>query len=155
MGQGFTVGASTPKILLNILLDPTWHGAIPWSPIIIVAAVGFLWGYRVYGVQSLGAMLAVGTMLLTAATWTFPTGAGGLGLRFLIDVSPFIAIGVASFLVQARRGGPGSARVATLLVIICVAWSASAMLGYWDARFSITGAPAGELLEVVTTPRLP
>lgn len=155
VGQGFTIGTSTPKILLNILLDPTWHGAIPWSPIIIVAAVGFIWGYRVFGVQALGAMLAIGTMLLTAATWTFPTGAGGLGLRFLIDVSPFIAIGVASFLVQARRRGPKHARVATLLVIICIAWSASAMLGYWDARFAITGAPAGELLEVVTTPRLP
>ena len=153
--QGFTIGTSTPKILLKILFDPTWHGAVPWSPIIVIAVVGFVWGYRVFRIQTIGSVLAIATMLLISATWTFPTGAGGLGLRFLIDVSPFVAIGVASFLVQARTAGSRSAWIAAIVVLVCMAWSASATLGYWDARFPITGAPPKQLIEVISTPRLP
>ena len=155
VGQGFSIGSSTPKILGEILFNPTWHGAVPWSPIFLLAAVGFFCGYRVFGIETVGAIAAIATMLMTAATWSFPTGAGGLGLRFLIDVAPFIAIGIASLLGRARRTSQATTWIATAAVVLCVAWSVSAMLGYWDARFPITGAQTGELLRVVLQPQLP
>ena len=153
--QGFTLSSQTPVIIARILADPTWHGAIMWSPILIVAAFGFAVGYRRFGYQAIGSIAAIATMILTAATWTFPSGGGGLGLRFLVDVSPFIAVGVAAATSLARAAGPRSVYILIAAISICTLWSLSAMLGYWDGRFPITGAPIADLVRVVMSPHLP
>jgi hypothetical protein len=155
VGQGFTLSTQTPVIIARILADPTWHGAIMWSPILIVAVLGFAVGYRRFGYQAIGSIAAIATMILTAATWTFPSGGGGLGLRFLVDVSPFIAVGVAAAISLARTAGPRSVYVLIAAISICTLWSLSAMLGYWDSRLPITGAPIADLVRVVMSPHLP
>ncbi len=155
VGSGFIVSSETPVIFGRLLFDPTWHGTVIWSPILLISVLGLIFGWRAFGYAAIGAGLTIATMLVTSSTWSYPTGGGGIGLRFLVDIAPFVAIGVACALrkayTQYERIILGAIIAVTLLV---AAWSGLAMLGYWSARFPITGAPLHDVIDVITSPRL-
>ena len=156
VGQGFSITSETPVIVARILLDPQWHGLLVWSPIAIVAAFGFLVRRHALTWLGWGSIAAILTMLTTSAAWTFPSGAGGLGLRFMIDVAPFIAVGAALALEAARMRARRWTWTAVAAVILAVsAWSLLAMTAYWDLRFAITGASLSEMIQAITNPSWP
>jgi len=115
---------------LAVLFDPA-HGLFPWTPLLLVAAVGLLraaWRERARDVVP--AVLAAALLLQvwingSVESWT---QAGAFGSRRFVGATPLFAWGLAALVAEARKHL--GRRVVAALLALFAWWNVSLMVQF-------------------------
>jgi hypothetical protein len=103
------------------LLFSTWHGVLPWAPLLLLGVVGLAclprrrWRLCAWG--------AVALQLYTSSILLDWWGGGGFGPRRLVSIVPVAAVGLAFLLQQVlhrRRSMPARLGLASVFVLLLV-----------------------------------
>jgi hypothetical protein len=113
---------------LNVLFSPQ-RGLFVYTPIALIGLVGLVVLYRRNKKLSAISLSVFAAWIVVYGFWTTWWSGGGYGNRFLIDLMPFIAIGVAEIINLAKwKSVQWKTRISITnlmlgLISICVLWS--------------------------------
>lgn len=148
-GEGFHWAAPAFSSLLSF--RP--HGLVPYTPILVLAALGVpvLWRRHPDLRWPVTAAIAASTYVICA--WADPTLGVGFGQRAFVDVAPVFLIALAALLSSVW-----TTRLRIPALVLCVALTSVTVLGmiaYWEGRLPHDGAAAGDYVHVLSGGTLP
>ncbi len=131
--------AAFDQLAFGRVLFSSFHGLLPWSPVLALAIAGWVW--RIRRGSRLAEMLALMFLMELIANSTFDRywwGGSGFGGRRFVDLAVPFGMGIFWFLSAIRK------RVALPLVGTSVLWSAGLMVSAATGRLGLASdvAPA-------------
>ncbi len=103
------------------------HGAFYWSPLLLIATLGLAWSARRTGWARLAlAILAANVFLIGSIEQWW--GGSSFGMRYLVECTPFFALGLAVLLPKASLGVAW--RTWAPVLVVPVIWNACLALAF-------------------------
>jgi hypothetical protein len=89
--------------IFSILFSFNPHGLVPYSPIILIALIGFILGFLEHLKLNIIFSCVFLINISIISSWSSPYGGGGLGNRFFVDFYPILIFGIAYFFSRFKK----------------------------------------------------